>query len=121
MYRATTPTHTFIFDVDPEETFKTILISYAQDGTVLVEKDEEDLTIVEKQDPEGNKYWEASVTLTQAETKKFTAQGEACWGSQNAIKTVDVQVRALTYADEAVASEKMMVMVKDVLNDEVLE
>lgn len=121
MYRATTPIHTFIFDVDPEETFKEILISYAQDGTVLVEKEKEDLTIVEKEDPDGNKYWEASLMLTQAETNKFSAQSGICSGLQNAIKTVDIQVRALTYADEAVASEKMMVMVKDVLNDEVLE
>lgn len=121
MFRATTPTHTFIFDVDPEETFKSILISYAQDGEVLVEKEKEDLTIEEKEDPNGNKYWEASVTLTQAETKKFSANNEACWGSQDSTKTVDVQVRALTYTDQAVASDKMTVMVKDVLNDEVLE
>lgn len=121
MYRATTPIHTFIFDVDPEETFKTILITYAQNGTVLVEKGKNDLTIVEKQDPKGNSYWEATVMLSQTETKKFTVQAESCFGSSNATKSVDVQVRALTYADEAVASEKMTVMVKDVLNDEVLE
>lgn len=120
MYRATTPIHTFVFDVDPEETFKEILISYAQDGTVLLEKTKEDLTVVEKEDSDGNKYWEASVRLTQEETNKFSAQSGVCLGSQNAVKTVDIQVRALTYADEAVASEKMMVIVKDVLNDEVL-
>lgn len=35
MYRATTPTHSFIFDIDPDETFRTILITYAQEGDIV--------------------------------------------------------------------------------------
>ena len=44
MYRATTPTHSFIFDIDPDETFRTILITYAQEGDIVLEKGKSDLT-----------------------------------------------------------------------------
>lgn len=109
MYRATTPKHTFIFDVNPDETFKTILITYAQDNLIILEKYKEDLTVIETTDCKGKTVYEASLRLTQSETNYF-----------NANQTVSVQVRALTYDDEAVASEKKTISVKDVLNDEVL-
>jgi len=109
VYRATTPTHTFVFDVDPDELFKTILISYAQDSTVILEKTKDDLNFDEATDCKGNKVYEASLQLTQEETNYF-----------NADKTVSVQVRVLTYDDEAIAFDKATLSVKDVLNDEVL-
>ena len=105
MYRATTPLHTFVFDVNPTETFKTILITYAQDNQIILEKGKEDLSVTAS----GESEYEASLRLTQEETKLF-----------NNKSSVKVQVRALTYDDEAVASAKMTVQVHDVLNDEVL-
>lgn len=109
MYRATTPKHTFIFDVDPNETFKTILITYGQDNTIILEKDKSDLSFTETTDCKGKTVYEASLRLSQEETNFF-----------NPNKTVSVQVRVLTYNDEALASDKITVSVKDVLNDEVL-
>lgn len=109
MYRATTPKHTFVFDVNPTDTFKTILITYSQDNIIILEKDKSSLTVVETTDCKGNTIYEASLRLTQEETNYF-----------NANKTVSVQVRVFTYNNEALASEKFTVSVKDVLNDEVL-
>ena len=110
MYRATTPKHTFIFDVDPTETFRDILISYAQDNQIILEKGKDDLTVEQATGCNDETVWEASLTLTQEETNLF-----------NAGSTVKIQIRALTYEDEVVASEKMSVPVYDVLNDQVLE
>lgn len=109
MYRATTPKHSFIFDVNPDEAFKTILISYAQDNKIILEKDKSNLSFIETIDCKGKTVYEASLRLSQEETKSF-----------NSNKTVSVQVRVLTYNDEALASDKITVSVKDVLNDEVL-
>lgn len=101
MYRASTPTHTFTFDVDPDSTFKDILISYSQNGTVILNKTKEDLTF------DGN---DASLTLTQTETNLFVKD----------VNPVVVQVRVLTYEDESIPCEKMYVALQDVLNDEVM-
>ena len=105
MYRATTPRHTFVFNVNPEETFQTILITYAQDNEIVLEKGKEDLTFAAS----GESEFEATLTLTQEETKLF-----------NNKSSVKVQVRVLTYNGEAAASTKMTIPVNDVLNDEVL-
>lgn len=105
MYRATTPRHTFVFNVNPEETFQTILITYAQDNEIVLEKGKEDLTFTAS----GESEFEATLTLTQEETKLF-----------NNKSSVKVQVRVLTYNGEAAASTKMTIPVNDVLNDEVL-
>ena len=51
----------------------------------------------------------ASLRLTQQETNLFDAD-----------KNVVVQLRALTYAGEAVAFNRITVAVRNVLNDEVL-
>lgn len=104
MFRATTPVHTYTFDVDPETTFKTILITYAQKNKIIFEKSKDDLTF--EQTDEG---YAASVKLTQQETRLF-----------NARDAITVQVRALTYEDEAIAFDKQTFTVKDVLNDVVL-
>ena len=105
MYRATTPRHTFVFNVNPEETFQTILITYAQDNEIVLEKGKEDLTFTAS----GESEFEATLTLTQEETKLFSNKS-----------SVKVQVRVLTYNGEAAASTKMTIPVNDVLNDEVL-
>lgn len=108
MYRATTPTHIFVFEVDPEENFKTILITYSQNGEIVLEKGKNDLTFEEKEECCG-KVYQATLQLTQEESNLFEAD-----------KIVSVQIRAVSYDGDVVASEKMSVSVKDVLNDEVL-
>lgn len=109
MYRATTPKHIFVFDIDPTSTFKKILITYAQDNRIVLEKGEEDLTVVEAAGCDGETVYEASLQLSQEETKLF-----------NTKSSVKIQVRVLTYEDEVAASERMSVPVHSVLNDQVL-
>ncbi len=104
MIRATTPTHRFIFDQNPE-LFERILITYAQNGRIVLEKEKEDLTFEE---PTEGQY-PAYVQLTQEETNLFKAS------------TVTVQVRVLTTGGDVLASEKKSIGVENVLNDEVLE
>lgn len=139
MIRATTPKHTFIFETDPDA-FSRILITYAQGNDIIMEKEKDDLTIEAVEVPichccedfsgfsdeengssdsgssdpieeETRTEWHAYFRLTQEETKKFKATP----GAQ-----VRVQVRVLTYAGEALASDKKIITVQDVLNDEVL-
>ena len=109
MYRATTPKHSFIFDVNPEETFKTILITYTQGDQIILEKHKEDLTVEETTGCNDEIAYEAYLRLTQEEANLF-----------NSKSTVSIQVRELTYEGEALAFDKWTVAVKDVLNDEVL-
>lgn len=109
MYRATTPKHTFIFDVNPDEEFKTILISYAQGKDIVLEKGKTDLEFEEGTNCKGETVYKASLRLSQTESNLF-----------NANQPVSVQIRAVTQEDEVVASDKMSVAVREVLNDEVL-
>ena len=111
MIRATTPKHTFIFEQNPEESFDKILITYAQNGEIVMEKTKDDLEFGTGTDCEGNEVYTASLRLTQEETRQFSAKPR---------NMVDIQVRALTYAGEALASDKKSISVLDVLNDEVL-
>lgn len=106
MIRATTPKHMFIFDTDPS-VYERILITYAQNGEIVIEKGKDDLTIEEITDSGVQKY-NAWFRLTQEEANKFSA------------RMVAVQVRVLTTSGEALASEQMSFRVEDVLNDEVL-
>lgn len=111
MIRATTPKHTFIFDVDPEETFADILVTYAQSGEIVMEKHKADLVFENCEDLNGRKKYFASVKLTQEETNMFHASPKG---------VVDIQVRAITPNGEALASEIERISVQNVLNDEVL-
>ena len=110
MRRATTPTHTFYFEDNPEEEFDQILITYVQNSRILLEKTKADLEFEEVTEKDGKTVYPASVQLTQEETRRFSSS-----------IPVSVQVRALTYGKDAVASEIMALNVKDVLNSEVLE
>lgn len=111
MFRATTPKQSFIFDVDPTATFKTILITYKQNDTIVLEKGKDDLTVETITDCKGGTLYEASFRLSQAEANLFDAT----------IKKAKIQVRALTYDGEAVASEEVSVPIKDVQDDRELE
>ena len=111
MFRATTPVHTFVFKEDPTE-FEKILITYAQNGQILLEKTKEDLDF-DTYDPTecGNTMYTASLQLTQEETKLFQAQS----GS-----SAKVQVRVKDSEGNVWASDKKSVLLRDVFNDEVL-
>lgn len=111
MFRATTPKHTFVFDVDPDATFKEILVTYAQEGKVILEKEKKDMTFGEQLDDKGETEYLASLKLTQEETNLFTTRIS---------KNVTVQVRVLTNTDDAVAFNKIQIPLFDVLNDVVL-
>ncbi len=108
MYVATTPKHTFTFPVSPEE-FKRILITYVQDGKIILEKTENDLTFEELTE-NGKPVYVAWLTLTQAETKLFDPE----------LGSFTVQARAFSKYGEAIAGAKHVFSVQSVLNDEEL-
>lgn len=110
MIRATTPKHTFIFEEDPETSFKSILITYSQNGQIVLEKTKDDLEFSSFLENKKTMY-SATYRLTQEETNKFESKPR---------NMVDIQIRALTYNNEALASDKRSIQVQDVLNDEVL-
>ena len=111
LYRATTPTHTFVFDDNPETAFKTILVSYEQNGAIILEKGKEDMVFGAETDEKGGPVYTASVTLSQREVNLFTA---------NKKQPVYLQIRALTNDGDAKISEIFQFEVQRALNDEVL-
>ena len=104
MIRATTPLQEFTFEEDPSQ-FTRILITYAQDDNIVLEKEKEDLTFAVDEESGG---YVASFRMTQEEANLFE------------VEPVQVQVRVLTAAGEALAGDKTTFRVEDVLNDEVL-
>lgn len=111
MIRATTPIHKFVFDEDPDENFSKLLVTYSQDDTIILEKDKEDMEFSTETDSDNNTIYIASIRLSQSETILFSVKPS---------DKVEIQIRALTYAGEALASDIKTINVKDVLNDEVL-
>lgn len=110
MIRATTPKHSLIFSVDPEEAFAEILITFAQDGKVILEKRMADLEFTTETSDEHTLYI-ASYTLSQDETKNFNPRSYY----------VQLQVRCLDQEGHALATEVKRLSVYNVLNDEVLK
>lgn len=104
MFRATTPLHKFVFEQNPE-LYVAILITYAQNNRIVLEKRKEDLTF---EQIEAGGYM-AKIKLSQEEANLFKP------GS------VSVQVRVLTEDGDALSCEIKSIGVKEVLNDEVLE
>lgn len=104
MYRVTTPTHTYTLPIETSNC-KEILVSYKQNN-VLLEKHYQDGTLPSGMTLNGN---DVIVNLTQAETKAFK-NGK-----------IDVQVRVLTNANKAFASQMFTITHKDVINEEILE
>ena len=98
MRRATTPTHSFVIDIDPNAIAQ-VLITYEQHRKVVLEKRKSDLTL------SGNTW---SFTLTQEEANMFLSGN------------VSVQVRVTTNGGQALASDIFDLDVHRVLNDEVL-
>ena len=112
MYRATTPTHVFWFnDIDPRITYDTILITYAQNDKILLEKTKQDLLFgVETVNEQICNY--AKIQLTQEETNLF---------SPNPNNNIVIQIRAINKEGIASASNKIKIPCLDVLNDKELD
>ena len=111
MFRATTPVHTFVFNEDPTE-YEKILITYAQNDQIVLEKNKEDLYFDTYNPTEcGHTIYIASLQLTQEETKLFQAENGTC---------VKIQVRVKDSEGNVWASDKKSVHLRDVFNDEVL-
>ncbi len=109
MFRATTPTHKFIFENCDPSSFKELNIYYAQQGVELLRKTKEDCTFQTKETSEKDLYI-VSVKLTQEETKLFKPR-----------YPVKIQLRGLTDTNNALATDEYEIEVKNVINDEVLE
>ena len=97
--RATTPKQTFILELTGVPDLTQILITYAQKGTIVFEREKDAMTI------EDNKVW---FRLTQEETLSLR---------QNI--PVEIQVRVFTPDGNALASDIFEVSVERVLNEEV--
>lgn len=112
MYRATTPTHVFWFnDIDPQTTYKAILITYAQNDKILLEKNKQDLLFGFEMLNEQRCYY-ALIKLTQEETNLF---------SSNPNNNITIQIRAINLENVACASTKIKIPCLDVLNDKELD
>lgn len=115
MYRGTTPTHKFCFGTTNPNDFKEILVTYTQDDKIIMEKHKQDLVITSEEIPSGEEtvtHYHATIKLTQEEANLFDG---------NRGKPVYIQLRAIDYYANVLASNKMQVSVLDVLDDEVLE
>lgn len=99
MIRGTTPTHTFNIPFDTSLVDE-VKILYAQDDVVVIEKTTADCTL---------DYKKISVTLTQEDTFAFDCK-----------KAVEIQLRVLTTAGEALATVPEKVGVTKCLDNEVL-
>ena len=99
MRRLTTPEHRFVLQVEPSVIDK-IRITYAQDDTVVLTKETDDIFLEDNV---------ATVILSQEETKRFVAE-----------KDVEIQVRILTLGGNALASDIITDDVTKVLDDEVM-
>lgn len=106
MFRATTPTHTWIVPLAPSMIQK-IRITYKQDGKVILQKTEADCQKTQTGDSTG-RIW---VTLTQEETLLFDSSTD---------KRVSIQLRVLTTDGVVMASQIEKVFANECLDEEVL-
>ena len=97
MIRTTTPTH--VFQLNEPLSFEAIQLTYKQEGDIILVKTEDDCTI------DGNTI---SVTLTQEETKKFSA-GIAY-----------AQIKAIDNSGNVIATNPVAIHVQEVLNEVLL-
>jgi hypothetical protein len=100
MVRATTPTHYFTLPSGYEDNISELLVTYAQNLEIVLEKRKNDATF------DGSIFY---FTLTQEETNLFDAN-----------YSVELQIRIKTNDGQSVASPIYKMTVERVLNDEVL-
>ena len=98
MKRFTTPTHEFTMPIEADEIIR-FLLTYKQNGNIVLEKTEEDMS-------RSGKAW--SITLTQQESGKFAA------GNATA------EVSYLTRSGRRDTSDPLVFYVEDVSNEKVL-
>lgn len=108
MYRASTPLHEWLFDIDPVE-MKEILITFSQKGQIVLEKTKADMTF-EPVEIKGEPRFIGRYSLSQEETCLFESKMD-----------VEVQCRVLTYAGASLPTDIMRVPVKHVLDDRIME
>lgn len=99
MIQGTTPTHKFNIPID-SSIIQSVRITYAQQGKVLLTKETEDCRIAENV---------IELRLTQEETLLF-----------DEFSSVQIQVRVLTTAGDALASDLIRVPCGAILDKEVL-
>ena len=99
MMRGTTPTHSFVLPIETD-TIKTVQIVYRQNGSIKLEKGNDDCTL------EGN-----TVTLKLTQEDTFAFADNAC---------VEVQIRVLTKDGDALASGVKRIRCDECISDEVL-
>lgn len=99
IYQGSTPTNEISVPF-PAETIAEAVITYEQDGAVVLEKHTEDLAIAD---------YSVTAELTQEETLRFDAD-----------KMVVIQIKVKTTNGKVIPSDKMYASVYEVLNKEVL-
>lgn len=100
MIRGTTPTIEFEFPYTIDFV-KNLRVSFAQNGAVKVEKTKDDVELVENR---------VVVKLSQEDTLSFSEES-----------VVKIQLKVLTTENDVLATEEYSVMVRDILNEEILE
>lgn len=100
MFRGTTPVNIFTTDIDLSLA-EVIYVTYSQNGTVVLEKTQDDLTEVTDS--------QITLQLSQEDTLKF---------AQNV--PVEIQIRARTALGEAVASNIIKTTAARILKDGVI-
>lgn len=99
MIRGTTPTHVFELPFSTD-LLKQFLITYAQEGEIVLEKAKDDCELLEET---------IRVTLTQEDTLKFSH--ENC---------VEIQLKVLTINGQLLATPICFAQIGRILNSEVL-
>ena len=108
MKRLTTPTHEFIFEVNPNE-WDAFRITYKQAGKIILERTEADNYKIEERQGTNSIKYKLSYRLSQVETQKFQAN----------VKT-EIQIRCHYPDGSSFASDVIPLNVAEVLNQEIL-
>lgn len=103
--RGTTPTHTFTLPVKSEDV-EAIYVTYAQFETAVVELSGDDVSLTDVKDAESDSGSVASITLSQTDTLLFNGGASA-----------QVQVRFKSNDGTAFASQKIKIIIEDVIKD----
>lgn len=107
--RGTTPTHTFTLPVKSEDV-EAIYVTYAQFETAVVELSGDDVSLTDVDTDAGSDSGSvASITLSQTDTLLFNSGASA-----------QVQVRFRSNDGTAFASQKIKIIIEDVVKDGVI-
>lgn len=106
--RGTTPTHTFTLPVKSKDV-EAIYVTYAQFETAVVELSGDDVSLTDVKDAESDSGSVASITLSQTDTLLFNGGASA-----------EVQVRFKSNDGTAFASQKIKIIIEDVVKDGVI-